>query len=581
MDVYTTAIAVSILVYIAIGNYAGRGVRNLDDYYVAGRRAPTLLIVGTLVASVMSSTMFLGEAGFAYDTQAGPYVLFPQAAAVGYVLGALFFGRYLRRSRTNTLAEFFGRRFNSKRVQVLAGITIVLALGGYLLAVTQGAAILLAELTDLTYVQGLVVAWLSYTTFTMYSGSRGVILTDTLMFLLFTIASAAAVVFLVRDLGGVPSIIEELVAVEQKKDLLSWHGMIGPGTEWPTAMDYLIWAIVIDISWMLVYMVSPWQSSRHQMARNEHVVLRSATIAALFVALLQVMVYGMGGIINIGNPDISPPESATIWASLHMLPTVLGALMLAGIMAAVLSSASTFLSLVGFSVSNDIGIHDTDDEAKSLRFSRIMMLVVGALALAAALVFPPQIFWLTTFIATIFASSWGPVGLMAIWSKRITEKAAFWGMLTGLACNVVPKFFEFIGVLELPSFLNPVIIGGLASLLVTLVVSRYTSVSEEERSYLERLHRRPDSEIGPRRTRTTLIAPAVLIAVNGMLLPIFLTVYYVVPYQRATGTLTPDGSLDWATGEMALMVSWCVIWIALGVFAIRYIKKAYSPQVVP
>lgn len=576
MDIYTTAIAVSILVYIAIGNYAGRGVRNLDDYYVAGRRAPTLLIVGTLVASVMSSTMFLGEAGFAYDTQAGPYVLFPQGAAVGYVLGALFFGRYLRRSRTNTLAEFFGQRFNSKRIQVLAGITIVLALGGYLLAVTQGAAILLAELTDLNYVQGLVAAWLSYTLFTMYSGSRGVILTDTLMFLLFTVASAAAVIFLVGDLGGVPTIVGDLVAVEQKKELLSWHGMIGPGTAWPTAMDYLIWAIVIDISWMLVYMVSPWQSSRHQMARSEHVVLRSAVLAALFVALLQVLVYGMGGIINLGNAEISPPERATIWASLHMLPTVLGALMLAGIMAAVLSSASTFLSLVGFSVSNDIGIHDTDDETKSLRFSRLMMLLTGAVALAAALVFPPQIFWLTTFIATVFASSWGPVGLMAIWSKRITEKAAFWGMLTGLFCNIVPKFLTFIDVIQLPSYLNPVIIGGLASLLVTIAISRRTAVTPAERNYLARLHVRPEEEVGPRRTRTTLIAPLVLMAVNGVLLPVLLTVYYVLPYQRATGSLAPGGLLDWATGEMALMVSWSVIWIALGVFTMRYIKRAYT-----
>ncbi|MDH3990723.1 MAG: sodium:solute symporter family protein [Gammaproteobacteria bacterium] len=577
MDVYTTTIAISILVYIAIGNYAGRGIKNLDDYYVAGRRAPTLLIVGTLVASLMSSTMFLGEAGFAYDTQAGPYVLFPQAAAIGYVLGALFFGRYLRRSRTNTLAEFFGQRFNSKRVQTLAGVTIVLALGGYLLAVTQGAAILLSELTDLTYVQGLVVAWLSYTLFTMYSGSRGVILTDTIMFLLFTIASAAAIVFLVQELGGVPNIVEEIVGIEEKKDLLSWHGMIGPGTEWPTPMDYLIWAIVIDVSWMLVYMVSPWQSSRHQMARNEHVVLRAATIAALFVVLLQVMVYGMGGVINIGNPAIIPPESATIWASLHMLPKMLGALMLAGIMAAVLSSASTFLSLVGFSVSNDIGIHQRGDEAKTLRFSRIMMLVVGALALAAALIFPPQIFWLTTFIATIFASSWGPVGLMAIWSKRITEKAAFWGMLTGLVFNVVPKFFEFIGMLELPSYLNPVIIGGVLSLVVTVVVSRVTSRSEEEVSYLEKLHVRPVDEVGPKRTRVTLFAPAVLLVINGLLLPVVLTIYYVLPYQRATGTLSPDGSLDWATGEMALMASWSIIWISVAVFAIRYIRRAYSP----
>ena len=578
MDIYTTTIAISILVYIAIGNYAGRGIHKLDDYYVAGRRAPTLIIVGTLVASVMSSTMFLGEAGFAYDTQGGPYVLFPQAAATGYILGALFFGRYLRRSRTNTLAEFFGKRFNSRRVQALAGITIILALGGYLLAVTQGAAILLSELTALSYVQGLVVAWISYTLFTMYSGSRGVILTDTLMFLLFTVASTAAIVFLVQDLGGVPRIVENLVAIDEKPDLLSWHGMIGAGTEWPTAMDYLIWAVVIDISWMLVYMVSPWQSSRHQMAKNEHVVLRSAVLAALFVVLLQVMVYGMGAVINLGNPMIDPPESATVWASLHMLPKILGALMLAGIMAAVLSSASTFLSLVGFSVSNDIGIHTSDDEAETLRFSRIMMLVVGLLGLIAALVFPPQIFWLTTFIATVFASSWGPVGLMAIWSKRITEKAAFWGMLTGLLFNVVPKFFEFIGMLELPSWLNPVIIGGVTSLVVTIVVSSRSSVSDEERCYLDKLHVRPIEEVGPRRTRMTLIAPAVLIAINGVLMPWWLAVNYVGPYQRATGVLATGGSLNWATGEMGLIVSWSVIWIAVGLFAIRYIRRAYAAQ---
>ncbi|MFQ5983501.1 MAG: hypothetical protein ACE5KS_09025 [Woeseiaceae bacterium] len=198
MDIYSTTIAISILVYIVIGNYAGRGIKRLDDYYVAGRRAPTLIIVGTLIASVLSSTMFLGEAGFAYETQAGPYVLFPQAASIGYVLGAVYFGRYLRRSRATTVADFFGQRFDSKRVQAVAGFTIVFALGGYLLAVTQGAAILLSGLTDLSYAQALVVAWLSYTAFTMYSGSRGVILTDTLMFLLFTAASLGAIVFLVR-----------------------------------------------------------------------------------------------------------------------------------------------------------------------------------------------------------------------------------------------------------------------------------------------------------------------------------------------------------------------------------------------
>ena len=55
MDIYTTTIAISIIIYIALGSYAGRGIKRLDDYYVAGRRAPTLLILGTLVAPQLAA----------------------------------------------------------------------------------------------------------------------------------------------------------------------------------------------------------------------------------------------------------------------------------------------------------------------------------------------------------------------------------------------------------------------------------------------------------------------------------------------------------------------------------------------
>ena len=576
MDIYTTTIAISIVIYIIVGNYAGRGIKHIDDYYVAGRRAPTLFIVGTLVASVMSSTMFLGEAGFAYEGQGGPYVIFPQWATTGYVFGAIFFGRFLRRSRATTVAAFFGDRFDSPHIQAVAGITIILALGGYLLAVTQGAAILLSQLTDLSYAQGLIIAWLSYTTFTMYSGSRGVILTDTMMFLLFTFASAGAAFYILGDLGGVTTAIENLATLEGKEDLMSWHGIIGPGTEWATPTDYLIWTIAIDASWALVYCVSPWQSSRHLMAKNEHVVLRSAIIACLCVGLLQVMVYGLGAVINLGKSDIEPPEGATIWASLNMMPDILGALMLAGIMAAVLSSASTFLSLVGFSASNDIGIYKSKDEKKTLRFSRLMMLVISSVVLVAAFIFPPNIFWLTTFIATVFASSWGPVGLMSIWSRRITKSAAFWGMLSGLLFNIVPKFFEFVGLVDFPSYLNPVIIGTTVSLVVTIVVSRKTTVTAVEAKSLEKLHETPDDEVDHKKARATVIAPTILM-LYGLIMSILMVIYYVFPYQRATGALLEGDSIDWFTGEAILAVSWAFLYVALGFFAIKIIRGNYSP----
>ena len=67
MDAYALAIVISVLVYVAIGNYAGRKVKHLDDYFVAGRQAPTFLIVGTLVASVVGTNSFLGDVGMTYS----------------------------------------------------------------------------------------------------------------------------------------------------------------------------------------------------------------------------------------------------------------------------------------------------------------------------------------------------------------------------------------------------------------------------------------------------------------------------------------------------------------------------------
>ncbi|MDJ0907392.1 MAG: hypothetical protein QNI96_15350 [Woeseiaceae bacterium] len=329
MDTLAITLGVSILIYIVVGSYAGRSIKKLDDYFVAGRRAPTLLILGTLVASVMSTSIFMGEAAFTYDSQFGAYLLFPGIAVTGYMLGALFFGTYLRRSRAPTVADFFGARFQSRRLQQFAGFTIILGLGGYLLIVTQGAAILLSEITGLPFVMSLLIAWFSYTLFTMYSGSKGVIITDTLMFLLFMTASVVFVFYVVDGFGGLRTAITDLAQLQSKPGLASWTGIIGPGTSWPTALEFVIWVVVVDISWAFVYAVGPWQASRHLMARDEHVVLRAAILACFCVILLQMLIYGIGGLMNLANDNITPSETVVIWGAQNLVPEFLGAILLA------------------------------------------------------------------------------------------------------------------------------------------------------------------------------------------------------------------------------------------------------------
>ncbi|MEM1403694.1 MAG: sodium:solute symporter family protein [Pseudomonadota bacterium] len=572
MTIYTITIAVSVLLFIAIGSYSGRKVKDVDDYFVAGRRAPTLLIVGTLVASVFSTSIFLGEAGFTYDGQLGPYLLLPGIAVTGYIYGALFFGTFLRRSRANTVADFFGQRFASPRVQQIAGITIVFGLGGYLLVVTQGAAILIDELTDLNYTQAVVVGWLSYTGFTMYAGSRGVIITDTLMFLLFSVATIAFVAFLLDGFGGFSTTIEELTRQSVKPDLTAWHGTIGEGTEWPTAIDFLIWLVIIDLAWSIVYAVSPWQSSRHLMAKNEHVVLRGAIYACFAVIFMQILIYGAGGFINLAKHDISPSETVMLWAAKNLVPSFLGALLLAGIVAAALSSASTFLSLVGFSVSNDLRRHD---EPVSLTKTRLAVGAVSVSVLGLSLILPPNVFWIMLFIGTVFASSWGPVGFMSVWSQKITADAAFWGMTVGLLANIIPAGADFLGWIDLPSYLEPALLGTAGSFMAIWWVSKQGEPSEEEKRFRALLHETPLEDQSWERTRTTLIAPSLLV-LYGLLMPFFLLNFYVAPYQRGSGSILSDGTINWSEAEPWIAFGPAVLFIPLGTIAFITIKGRYG-----
>ncbi len=567
MNAYAWGILVSIAIYLVVGNYAGRKVKHLDDYFVAGRQAPTLLVVGTLVASLLSTAAFLGEVGMAY-TGHGTIVLILVAVNVtGYIAGAVLFGRHLRRSRALTVAEYFGRRFASRRVQIAAGLTIIVGLGAYLVAVTQGAALIVTRVSDLSYPLALVIVWLGYTVFTMYSGSRGVVITDTIMFLLFTVVCYAALAFVVTASGGWFATIDALARFTTKPGIISWHGVTGPDAAWQTPGEALAWAVILGLAWSVVVAVSPWQASRYLMARNEQTVLRAACGATAALLFMYPVLMLCGAAINLGNADIEPADTAMIWAAQNLMPTVAGALLIAGVMAAALSSATTFLSLVGFSASNDVVRHESTDDQKLLRLSRICMLAIGLLVLMLAFALPPRIFWITYFAGTVFASSWGPVAFMSVWSRTITADAAFWGIVVGFAGNITTKALSYFGIIELPVWADPIILGAAMSTLVIVLVSRRGIVSDAEHRYRNMLHLVPDSELDELELRRTRRWPSVLI-IGGIVLSVLMIRFWALPYQATIE------SASMLTGELWVSLGCGFVLVACGLTIRRYLRIA-------
>ena len=581
MNSFQIAIVVSLAGYLAIGWYAGRRVKDLEDFFVAGRNAPTILILGTLVASFMSTNAFMGEAGMSYQGHAPLIIMLTCFNCLGYVIGAIFFGRYLRRSRALTVPDFFRARFNSRRIQRFAGISIVVGLSAYLLAVTWGMALVMSEVTGVDESTAIIVVWLSYTVFTLYSGSRGVILTDTVMFLLFSGMIVLAAFFIIQSAGGWFSAIEALATYQAKPGIIAWHGRVGPETPWQTPLDGLLWATILGVAWGIVVAVSPWQSSRYLMARSEHVVIRSACGALIAMLLLYLVTSFAATAVNLINPDISPPESTMIWVAMNLLPTALGALLICGVLAAGLSSASTFLSLVGFSVSHDVlgsatgalekgGSTSADHLHQRLGAARWSMLAVGLSVIALALLLPRNIFWLTHFAGPLFASSWGAVAFMSIWSHRLTEAGAFWGMAAGFAINVAMNALSLIGVVDWPVIADPILVAALSSYFVMIWVSSQGEVSPAERDFRIALHRRPEKETEPAAVRQTLLWPRAMVF-GGVILGALLIVFYALPFGRAVSVEGFAG----ISGELLLALTYGLVLVGSGRWVWGRVNRDY------
>ncbi len=573
MNIYAVVILLSVFIYLSVGLYAGRKVKHLDDYYVAGRNASTLLIVGTLVASVVSTNSFMGETGFAYSGYGVLVALQNPIACIGYVVGAIFFGRFLRRSRALTVAEFFGKRFNSHRVQAVAGITIILGVGGYLMAVTQGATLLLSEVFDIPYGVTLVAVWASYTAFTFSSGSKGVILTDTIMFILFSVIAFFALAYIVDASGGWFATVAELARFTEKPDVLAWHGPVGEGELWASAGDALTWAVIMGLAWGVVFAVSPWQASRYLIARNEHTVIRSACVTVAVLLTLWTVLYFAGAAINLSNSGIAESEKAMLWAAMNIMPAIVGALLLAGIVAAALSSASTFLSLVGFSAVNDVLRHDKPDD-EMLRVTRYAMLAIGLITLVLAYLIPPRILWITYFVAGVYASSWGAIAFMSVWSGKVTEAAAFWGIIVGFVSNASLSLLKQLGVVTPPVFLHPIVVGAVLSLATILIVSRLGCVTPEEHEYRRAMHITPKEERDPEEYKVTLRRAKWLMS-GSVVAGAVVLVFYAIPYQQAKND---DGAWHLLAAENLLVLEYVASFLIAGGLALWGIRRSYKPD---
>jgi len=217
-----------------------------------------------------------------------------------------------------------------------------------------------------------------------------------------------------------------------------------------------------------------------------------------------------------------------------MVPTWLGVIIISWLMAAALSSCASFQQLIGSSITRDImeqSRNKTYSDKQLLRASGNSMIVVSFVILLNGLWLPPSIMWISYFVATLFAASWGPVAFARVYLKKVTKTSAFWSIILGFLGVILGERLKKVGV-TLPVYFNPLIIGVILSSLALYIGSKFGEITVEERDFQENILQRIIEENEKEEIAITRRYPMYL-AVSGIIIIAITFIFYYLPLTLA------------------------------------------------
>lgn len=242
------------------------------------------------------------------------------------------------------------------------------------------------------------------------------------------------------------------------------------------AGSYGLLTILSTLSWGLGYFGVPQVLLRFMAIRKTSELKKSRRIATIWcvISLTCAVLIGLVGraLYPIALLTSSDAENIFILLATNLLPPLLAGVVMAGILAATISSSDSYLLIAASAFAKNIyqGVFRRDaSDKKVLWVSRIMLLAISAVGIVIALDENSVIFTLVAFAWAGFGATFGPIMLMSLFWKRTTWKGAIAGMVSGAVMvfvwNLLIKPLGGIfGIYELlPAFV--------VSLLVIVVVS--------------------------------------------------------------------------------------------------------------
>jgi Na+/proline symporter len=507
-----------IAVFIAISLWSSRKGVSLRDFYIMEGNAGSFLIAGTYLATWISAVGLVGLSAVSYSSSIASGVL-TWGAFPGFVISAFFIGNRLRRFGQVTLGDYYEARFGGKDIRLLSTVITVVGLGAYFISQLIGSALITESVLGIPYNVMLPLMVAVFGIIAVTGGAKTVTITDTLM--LVIIAVSIGLVF-------APMFIHN-IGLEN----ISLYAKENPNFFKMTAGGTIGWGTIIgwQVLWCFGNAANPASITRAYLAKDARTWVKAIMLSLIICIPVVWMAQIAAGLVRLVEPNLKNPAQAIIWAATSSyVPPLVGALAIAGLFAAVLSTASTQILMLAFSVSRDIYerfttfSNDEERDKKSLFMARLWIAIFAVLAVALAWGRPTYIALVGNFGSSVFAAAFFPALIMGLWWKKTTKAGAYASMAVGLALDAVLSFYPLLFLNKplawaeyLPFGIHPVIWSLIVAMVVLVVVSKMTqnSITEEQSRVYEVCQ---TLEPKPATSSTSLVIYAIVTGLTGVLL---------------------------------------------------------------
>ena len=481
-----------LTVTVAVGVFSRKQARSVDGFVLGGRSVGPWLTAFAFGTSYFSAVVFVGYAGqFGWKYGLSSTWIGVGNAVIGSLLAWIILGRRTKlmtqHIESRTMPDFFGTRFNSQGLRVVASVIAFVFLIPYTAGVYKGISTLFEMGFGIPYEYCVIIMAILTAVYVILGGYKATAMNDFIQGVIMLFGIVVVIAAVLNTQGGLSAAVGKMAALPADGDADTQSGafatLFGPD-------PWNLLGVVILTSlgtWGLPQMVGKFYS-----ITDESAIRRGTIISTIFAFVVAGGCYFLGGFGRLfGMPPTLPNGKldfdSIIPSMLATLPDIIIALVVLLVLSASMSTLASLVLTSSSTMTLDLIYRDkkslpgeveegTIDDIVSEKVERrkvviMRVLIVFFITISLMIALNPP-----TFIAQLMGISWGALAgaflapfMLGLYWKRVTTVSVWACFVWGVGITVINML--------LSNPINPINCGAIAMLggfVVVAIVSLFT-----------------------------------------------------------------------------------------------------------